>query len=274
MSVLPLSKELARGHTSGPFLTPPWPDIHCSPLGSRPKKDGSRRLIMDLSQPCGASINEGICKEDFSVQYTHFDAATDLVFKKGRNCLMSKLDIKHAFRLLPVLPCQWILLGIFWLGYYFVDTRLPFGLRSSPAIFNRFADAICWIIQHIYNIINLIHYSDDFFLVSPPFKKTALHEITTVKSAFQYLGVPLAEDKLEGPTTSITYLGIQIELNRIHQSASLMKSFTNSWNFYPLGTTVKNVQKKEFITITYWKTVICLQSGSSRPHFPPATHHS
>ena len=28
---------------------------------------------------------------------------------------------------------------------------------------------------------------------------------------FQYLGVPLAEDKLEGPTTSIIYLGIQID---------------------------------------------------------------
>ena len=251
-----LSKELARGHTSGPFLTPPWPDIHCSPLGSRPKKDGSRRLIMDLSQPCGASINEGICKEDFSVQYTHFDAATDLVFKKGRNCLMSKLDIKHAFRLLPVLPCQWILLGIFWLGYYFVDTRLPFGLRSSPAIFNRFADAICWIIQHIYNIINLIHYSDDFFLVSPPFKKTALHEITTVKSAFQYLGVPLAEDKLEGPTTSITYLGIQIDSTEFTISIPNEK-FHELMELLPSWYNRQKCTKKELLSLIGKLSFVC-----------------
>ena len=76
---------------SGPFPTPPWYNLHCSLLGSRPKKDGSRRLILDLSQPMGASINEGISKDDFNVQYTHFDSATDLVFKKGKNCLMSKL---------------------------------------------------------------------------------------------------------------------------------------------------------------------------------------
>ena len=71
-----LCKELNRGHTSGPFSVAPWPDLHCSPLGSREKKYGSRRLIMDLSQPRGSSINDGIAKEDFNVQYTHFDSAT------------------------------------------------------------------------------------------------------------------------------------------------------------------------------------------------------
>ena len=27
-----ICKELSRGHTSGPFATPPIPDLHCSPL--------------------------------------------------------------------------------------------------------------------------------------------------------------------------------------------------------------------------------------------------
>ena len=107
-----LQKEIQRGHTSGPFLHPPWKDLHCSPLGSREKKDGSRRLIMDLSQPQGNSINDNIEKEDFPCQYTHFDNATNMVYNKGKNCLMTKIDIKHAFRLLPVHPTQWILLGI------------------------------------------------------------------------------------------------------------------------------------------------------------------
>ena len=44
-----IRKELERNHISGPFTTPPFPNLHCSPLGSREKKDGSRRLIMDLS---------------------------------------------------------------------------------------------------------------------------------------------------------------------------------------------------------------------------------
>ena len=205
-----LCKELSCGHTAGPFITPPWPDIHCSPLGSREKKDGSRRLIMDLSQPRNHSINDGIAKDNFPVHYSQFDDATNLVYNQGRHCLMSKIDIKHAFHLLPVNPAQWILLGIFWLGHFFVDTRLPFGLRSSPAIFNKFADAICWIIRHVYNILNIVHYSDDFFLVSSSNRQQAAQDLHIVKSAFSHLGVPIAENKLEGPSTSITYLGINI----------------------------------------------------------------
>eukprot|EP00111_Clytia_hemisphaerica_P011848 TCONS_00034821-protein len=145
-------KELKRKHTSGPFLQPPIPNLHCSPLGSREKKDWTRRLIMDLSQPTGESINEGIAKE-----YANFDQATELVFKSGKNCLMTKIDIQHAFRLLPVQPSQWVLLGIHWRDMYFVDTRLPFGLRSSPAIFNSFADAVHWILQNKYKLSRTLH---------------------------------------------------------------------------------------------------------------------
>ena len=206
-----LQKEIERGHTSGPFSQPPWPSLHCSPLGSREKKDGTRRLIMDLSQPEGVSINDHIDKEDYPCDYTHFDKATDLVRQHGRNSLLSKIDIKHAFRLLPVLPAQWILLGVCWLGMFFVDTRLPFGLRSAPSIFNRFADAVCWIINHIYKILSLIHYSDDFLLVSPPSYVTAHKQLDTVKQAFNYLNIPIAEDKLEGPKTQLVYLGILID---------------------------------------------------------------
>ena len=141
-----LMKEVARGHTAGPFTSAPLPNLHCSPLGSRGKKDGGRHLIMDLSQPRGMSINEGIDKEHFPVKYTHFDEATRMVQETDTQCLKSKIDIQHAFRLLPVKPAQWILLGICWLSQIFIDMRLPFGLRSSPAIFNKLADAICWII--------------------------------------------------------------------------------------------------------------------------------
>ena len=109
-----IDKELARGHTSGPFRYSTIVDLHCSPIGGIIKKDGSCRLIMDLSQPKGLSINEGILKEDFTVQYSHFDVATKLLWEIGSHCLMSKVDIKHAFRLLPVSPEDWKLLGYFW----------------------------------------------------------------------------------------------------------------------------------------------------------------
>ena len=55
-----IAKELSRGHTSGPFTQPPFLVTHCSPIGARIKNDNTCRLIVDLSQPRGNSINEFI----------------------------------------------------------------------------------------------------------------------------------------------------------------------------------------------------------------------
>ena len=249
-------KEVSRGHTAGPFDTPPWPGLHCSPLGSCEKKDNTRRLIMDLSQPRGQSINEGIDKNQYSVQYTHFDEATKLVRSTGKNCLMSKVDIRHAFRLLPVLPAQLILLGIFWLGKFFVDTRLPFGLRSSPSIFNRFADAVCWIIQSIFKIRNVLHYSDDFFLVSTSNLNKAKSDLSTVKSAFKHLNIPIAENKLEGPQTSITYLGILIDSSDFTICIPHDKYLELS-TLLPTWLNRKNCTKKELLSLIGKLSFVC-----------------
>ena len=132
-----IQKELTLGHTAGPFDHPPFPINHISPLGAVPKPDGSIRLIMDLSQPVGRSVNDFISKEEFPCQYTPFDEATRLVRQIGPGCLLTKVDIKHAYRLLPVRPDDWPLLVYYWEGQYWVDLKLPFGCRSSASIFNR-----------------------------------------------------------------------------------------------------------------------------------------
>ena len=206
-----INKELERGHTSGPFIQPPFEKLHCSPIGAVVKKDGSCRLVMDLSQPRGLSINEGILKEEFSVLYSKFDDAIKLVWSAGRGCYMCKVDIRHAFRLLPVDPSDWNLLGYCWEGFFFVDTRLPFGLRSSPKIFNDFADLICWILQNKYGLQALIHYSDDFFLVCGQCYDSAVKQLEVLCQAFKDMGIPLALNKIVGPTTCIEFLGTGID---------------------------------------------------------------
>ena len=206
-----IHKELERGHTSGPFEQPPFEPLHCSPIGAVMKKDGSCRLVMDLSQPSGSSINEGILKEDFSVQYSKFDDAIKLVWSAGRGCYMCKVDIKHAFRLLPVDPADWNLLGYRWNGCFFVDTRLSFGSRSSPKIFNDFADLVCWILQNKYGLRMLIHYSDDFFLVCGHCYELAKRQLVTLCQAFEEMGIPLAVEKIVGPVTCIEFLGTGID---------------------------------------------------------------
>ena len=205
-----IAKELTRGHTAGPFPHPPFPVNHVSPLGAAPKTDGSYRLVLDLSQPEGFSVNEGIDKAEFPTEYTHFDKATDLIRHIGIGCKLTKIDIKHAYRLLPVRKEDWPLLVYQWEGSYYVDLVLPFGGRSSSSIFVTFADLLCWILTQKCHL-NTIHYSDDYLLISsssPP--NQAQKDVTVFRSTFHTIGVPVADDKLVGPSTSLTFIGIMI----------------------------------------------------------------
>ena len=203
-------KEIQRGHTAGPFEYPPLSNLHCSPLGAVPKKDGSTRIILDLSSPLGSSVNDGIPIESCHVKYATFDSAVSMVHAFGKGCFMAKIDIKHAFRLCPVHPDDWHYLGYFWLGRWYFDIRLPFGSRSSPFIFNTFADCLQWILVERFSITGITHYLDDFFLVASS-REECQYKIDLVCFVFKLLGIPIAEDKLEGPTQSIVYLGIQID---------------------------------------------------------------
>ena len=78
-----IRKEVQCGHISGPFLVPPFNPLHCSPLGAVPKKDGTHRIILDLSSPTGDSVNDGISKEQYSVKYSSLDDAVALVHALG-----------------------------------------------------------------------------------------------------------------------------------------------------------------------------------------------
>ena len=122
-----IAKELERRHIAGPLKTPPIHSLHCSPLGAVPKKDMSWHLILDLSSPKGLSVNEWISKDDFSVTFSKSDDAVNLVRLAGPGALVAKLDIKHAFRIMPVHPDDWDLLGTCWEGLYFAELCLPFG---------------------------------------------------------------------------------------------------------------------------------------------------
>ena len=245
--MLAISKEISRSHTAGPFRLPPFHNFHCSPLGAVPKKDGTFRIILGLSSPRGSSINEFISKTDFSVKYSSFDDAVELVRSLGPHCFMAKIDIKHAFRLCPVRPCDYHLLGMFWQGQYFVDTRLPFGFRSSPYIFNTFADALAWIIITVCGIATIIHYLDDFFIAASN-QSTCHSHVHQILDLFSELGVPIAEDKLVTPTTSIAYLGIEIVSGNM--TVRLPAEKLHILKTELLGWTTKNkTTKKDLLSI-------------------------
>ena len=124
-------------------------DIHCSPIGIIPKKNkpGKRRLIVDLSSLTDASVNNGIDKELCSLSYTSIDNIANEIIAREVGTLTAKMDIKQAYRMVPVHPADRRLLGMKWEGKIYVDKTLPFGLRSAPRIFSSLADALMWIMK-------------------------------------------------------------------------------------------------------------------------------
>ena len=101
-----------------------------------------------MSAPAGDGINDYIKPLDYSLQYATIDNAIAICYKLGKGALMAKVDLKNAFRLCPVRPEDWHLLGIYWHDNFYIDKCLPFRLRSAPFLFNMVADALHWILQH------------------------------------------------------------------------------------------------------------------------------
>ena len=165
-----LQTEVSSGRVAGPFSAPPFPSLHISRFGVIPKNNqpGKWRLILDLSSPVGHSVNDGIPKPPFTVQYVSVDAVIEGIMARGRGTLMAKFDVASAYRNVAIHPDDRPLLGMQWRGKYFVDLVLPFGLRSAPFIFTSIADLVEWILVHNYGVDFLRHYLNDFFTLGPP----------------------------------------------------------------------------------------------------------
>ena len=206
-----LLSSVAAGHTAGPFNSPPFPKMVCSGVGVVPKKSGKLRLIHHLSAPSGVSVNDGIPKELYSLHYVTIDNAIEMIMRLGKGALLAKIDIRHAFRLCPVRLADRPLLGIFWKQQYYYDLVLPFGLRSAPYIFNQVADAFQWICRELFAVRDLIHLLDDYLTAGPPSSRICAQHLQIILSACKYLGIPVADEKTELPTTSLTFLGIQLD---------------------------------------------------------------
>ena len=74
---------------------------------------------------------------------------------------MAKTDVHSAYRIVSVHPEDQGLLGMMWEGSLFIDTALPFGLRSAPEIFNAIEDVVDWFARE-QGVDPLLHYLDDF----------------------------------------------------------------------------------------------------------------
>ena len=243
-----LKKEIEAGRILGPFTDPPLPNLRCSGLGAIPKQDGGWRIIYHLSAPPGSSINDFIDPNSYSLSYCSVDEAYTIINKLGTGALLSKIDLKNAFRLIPVRQADWNLLGIHWKDKYYIDTCLPFELRSAPFLFNQLADAIHWILHQQYGVHHLLHYLDDFLTAGPPNSNTCQHNLAHMLSLCNRIGAPIKTEKVEGPTTCITFLGIVLDTITMEASISSERK-SSLLSAIRAFSTSKKCTKRELLSI-------------------------
>ena len=163
-----------------------------------------------------------------TVKYQDLDQAIlyciDILNRSGNSkeqfLYYGKTDLKSAFCLVPVKICQihWLLIraqnpndGKF---YFFADKNLPFGASISCKLFQDFSDSLRHIVENwLGTRFQTISYLDDFLFIST--EETFCNiMVRTFILLCKKINCPLATDKTEWATTSITFLGILLDGQR------------------------------------------------------------
>ena len=206
-----IDDEVAAGRVQGPFTAAPMPHLVLSPIGLVPKKLPNKfRLIHHLSFPPTKSVNDGIPDESAKVHYTTIDEAIALIRLLGRGCFMCKTDIEKAFRIMPIAPQDHYLLGFNFNGFYYVDTNLPMGLKSSCNFFETFSSAIELVARRQLHITHILHMLDDFMILSSS-EVMCQEQLNSFLDLCRRLGVPMSKEKTFNPSTTLTFLGIELD---------------------------------------------------------------
>ena len=157
-----------------------------------------------------------------------------------------------------------------------MDAALPFGLRSAPKIFNALADAMQWSLEQ--EGIDIIHYLDDFLITSSPDGTACERALALALEKCRKLGVPIAGHKTEGPATTITFLGIELDtvartmrlptekLSRLQRE---IKRWTGRWSCTKrdLQSLIGLLQQaSSVVRPTFLRRMIALLSVARRPH--------
>ena len=211
-----IRQDLANGKLYGPFSVSPFPHHIISPLGAFLKRDGhSIRLIHDLSFPRGASVNSDIDPEQFSLQYASVDCAVKAC-RRYSAPVLSKIDIKDAYKAIGIAPADWHLMGFKWaLGgespCYYYSKVLSFGLRSAPALFNQFAHCLELFMAQEGVEDSITRYVDDFLLVTGSYP-SACSQLETMIQVARNAGFTIQEAKVTRPCKCLEFLGIIIDV--------------------------------------------------------------
>ena len=183
-----------------------------SALGAIPKPDSTDvRLIHDCSMPKGKGFNS-YSKANYFRSQTLDDALRLL----KPNFYMGKVDLKSAYCSVPIHPSNYAGTGLKWKFKgnkmkftYFVDTKLPFGGRRLPEIFNRLTQAVRRIMAR-KGFNSMVVYLDDFLIIGET-KEAREAAFDALLSLLQNLGFRINWKKVVYTTQRLVLLGVLLD---------------------------------------------------------------
>ena len=135
------------------------------------KQNSKYRIITDLSEPLDRSIND--CIESDNLRALKMSTIPE-IFKKvraiGPNCTISKVDLKNAYQQICLKTPDISLHGFKFGGRYFYNTKMVFGEKSSPEIFDNFnqVNTEFAIFQSSYDRDKVFRVLDDTVVIDTP----------------------------------------------------------------------------------------------------------
>jgi hypothetical protein len=133
---------IRQGFVAGPFPAPPCADFRANSMMAVKQKD-KVRIIMNLSEPEGASFNDNVNKS--RTESVHMSTAKEFgytVVECGHHARMWKFDMSDAYKNLPAKISDLRLQGFCWLQAFFVETQQAFGASTAVAAFDRLGHTI------------------------------------------------------------------------------------------------------------------------------------
>ncbi|UYV71878.1 hypothetical protein LAZ67_9000851 [Cordylochernes scorpioides] len=185
-------------------LIKPASSPYSAPVTLAPKKgEGRVRLCIDYRL-----LNRKIISDSFPIPLME-----DIVQKVQGARVFSCLDILSAYWTIPLHPKDREMTCFSTSEGSYVWCRLPFGLKTAPAIFNRKLSAIL----QKYKLDNVTSYFDDILVFSEN-EESHLKHLGQIFEILRKEGIQLRRDKCLLFMKRITYLGYEISENQISPS--------------------------------------------------------
>ncbi len=207
-----------------------------TPIVTVPKPEGKIRLCGDYK----VTINQVLTVDQYPLPKPE-----DLFATLANGHKFTKLDLRQAYLQLQLDESSRKYVTINTHQGLYQYTRLPFGIASAPAIFQRLMDTI------LQGVPNVVCYIDDI-LVTGNSEDDHLNNLNEVLSRLEKHGFRLKKDKCKFMTNSVEYLGHQIDREGIRALSHKVDAIVNA----PQPTNTQEL--RSFLgLINYYGKFIC-----------------